>query len=212
MGAALVAALVALLAFGLLAGLVVSGKTRPIDQAVFLALQAARNPWLIRVASSLTILGQGGIIVAVALLIALFGHWRCGRVALTLIVVTGGADLLNTILKVIFLRPRPLPYLPLIPAQVYAFPSGHAMVSTAFYLFLAYLAWPSYRGWPRRVWVAGLILLIPVIDLTRLYLGVHYLTDVIGGALAGFLWTDLVLIGERLLRRTAGTDIDEAGR
>jgi hypothetical protein len=80
-----------------------------------------------------------------------------------------------------------------IPAQAFSFPSGHAMVSMAFYCFLAYVSWRVLRGWQRAAWAAGLLLLVLLVGLSRLYLGVHYLTDVAAGYLAGFIWADAVI-------------------
>ncbi len=112
-----------------------------------------------------------------------------------------GAQLLNNVLKDLFQRTRPAPVAGLIPAQAFSFPSGHAMVAAAFYLFLAYLGWRLLRGWRQVAFTGTLLALILAIGLARLYLGVHYLTDVVAGYLAGFLWTDAVIIGGHLLGR-----------
>jgi undecaprenyl-diphosphatase len=95
-----------------------------------------------------------------------------------------------------------------IQVSGFSFPSGHAMVSAAFYLFLAYLAWRYLRGPARAICIGALILLVGLIGLTRMYLGVHYLTDVVAGYLAGFFWTDGVVLAERWLeaRRSAVSD------
>jgi hypothetical protein len=110
--------------------------------------------------------------------------------------------LLNNVLKDLFHRTRPAPVEWLaVPAQAWSFPSGHAMVSAAFYLFLAYLGWRIMRGRVRVLWTVGLLVLVLAIGLSRLYLGVHYLTDVVAGYIAGFLWTDTVIVSEVLLAR-----------
>ena len=97
-------------------------------------------------------------------------------------------------------RTRPTPVGGLIDAQQYSFPSGHAMVSAAFYLYVAYLCWRLMRGrWRRALVVTGLVLLVLLIGLARLYLEAHYLSDVIAGYLAGALWTDAVILGGRVL-------------
>jgi undecaprenyl-diphosphatase len=75
------------------------------------------------------------------------------------------------------------------------------MVAAAFYGYLAYLAWNLLRGWQRWLAVSGLLVLVFLIGLSRLYLGVHYLTDVVAGYIAGFLWVDAVIIGGHLLSR-----------
>ena len=94
----------------------------------------------------------------------------------------------------------------LITAQQFSFPSGHAMVSVAFYFYLAYLAWGYVHGLWRAALVGGLILLVLLIGLSRLYLEVHYLSDVVAGYLAGFLWTDALILARQALtsRRRVG--------
>jgi undecaprenyl-diphosphatase len=114
-------------------------------------------------------------------------------------------------LKALFQRGRPEPLAGFIAAQQFSFPSGHAMVAAAFYSYLAYLSWGLVHSWWRAVLVAGLIALVLLIGLARLYLEVHYLSDVIAGYLAGWLWTDAVILGGRVLtlrsqRQTSATN------
>ena len=101
-----------------------------------------------------------------------------------------GAELLNVILKLSFHRARP--EVAFVHLETYSFPSGHAMVSTAVYGALAYLAWPrvrTRRG--RAVLVSGTIVFVGLICFSRLYLGVHYLSDVLAGAAGGVFWLAL---------------------
>lgn len=96
--------------------------------------------------------------------------------------------ILNTILKLIIARPRP-GVLRLVMEDGYSFPSGHAMVSFGVYGFLIYLTYKNIRNkkikYPLMVFLALLILLI---GISRIYLGVHYATDIIGGFLIGFIY------------------------
>ncbi|WP_426490738.1 phosphatase PAP2 family protein [Hymenobacter sp. 102] len=102
-------------------------------------------------------------------------------------VVALGSITLNLVLKQLYNRPRPL--LPLTSASGLSFPSGHAMISASFYGLLIYLVWTNVR---RPVWrygvVVALSLLILLIGLTRVYLRVHYATDVLAGFTAGLGW------------------------
>jgi membrane-associated phospholipid phosphatase len=91
----------------------------------------------------------------------------------------------------------------LIAAQQFSFPSGHAMVAAAFYLYLASLTRHLIRGWWRAILITAAVLLVLLIGLARIYLGAHYATDVMAGYLAGLLWTDAVIVGSRVVRPRA---------
>ncbi|WP_019947990.1 phosphatase PAP2 family protein [Hymenobacter aerophilus] len=103
-------------------------------------------------------------------------------------VVALGSITLNLLLKQIYHRPRPL--LPLTSASGLSFPSGHAMISASFYGLLIYFAWSRLRHHPvlRYATVSALAALIVLIGLTRVYLRVHYATDVLAGITAGLAW------------------------
>ncbi|MFD2785267.1 phosphatase PAP2 family protein [Hymenobacter rubripertinctus] len=113
-------------------------------------------------------------------------------------VVALGSITLNLLLKQIYQRPRPL--LPLTSASGLSFPSGHAMISASFYGLLIYFAWSRLRRYPvaRYAVVTVLAGLIVLIGLTRVYLRVHYATDVLAGIMAGLAW---LLIAIPLLRQ-----------
>ena len=195
------AGLMALYGFAHLADEVMEQETQHVDELVLHTVRQVSSPPLDAIAYFLSFVGAE--LVAVLLVTLLVAFARRGRwgAAVGLLVTTLGAQLLNDVLKDLFQRTRPASVDWLIPAQAWSFPSGHAMVSAAFYLFIAYLGWRVLRGRPRLVCTVGLLLLILGIGLSRLYLGVHYLTDVVAGYAAGFLWTDAVIIGGHLLGR-----------
>jgi undecaprenyl-diphosphatase len=196
------AGLLALYWFALLAEEVMERDTALLDDAVLAALRQFQSPVADAAAHVISFLGSEMVAILLVLglvLLGLRGRWGA---AVGLLLVTVGAQLLNNVLKELFQRTRPAPVEWLaVPAQVWSFPSGHAMVAAAFYLFLAYLSWRVLRGGVRWVWTGGLLLLVLAIGLSRLYLGVHYVTDVVAGYLAGFLWTDAVIVGGHLLER-----------
>ena len=188
--------------FALVAILVVLGSVAEgvRAQEVF-TLDMVATPWLHALASpaldavmqAATFLGSN-LVIPPLFALAVLGLWRASRrrEALFVVIASGGSLALNETMKLFFQRPRPQ----LTWAQVqtdYSFPSGHTMNSLVFYVGLAIVAW-SVLG--RR---AGIIALIAAIALTlligvsRIYLGYHYLTDVVGGLLAGTGW--LLVVG-----------------
>jgi undecaprenyl-diphosphatase len=182
---------------GLAACLVVLGTIADgvRDQEVF-ALDAVATPFLHALASpALDALMNGAtfagsnlwipplFVIAVAVLLRL----RRFGAALFLAVSSGGSLLLNELMKLFFQRPRPqLPWAHVLPD--YSFPSGHTMNSVAFYLALAVIVW-SIRGRGAGLVATALAMgLAVLIGISRIYLGFHYFTDVIGGLLAGVSW------------------------
>jgi membrane-associated phospholipid phosphatase len=197
--AGFVAAVVLLYAFAWLAYQVLDQETQTLDLSALHFLQRLASPDLTLAARLLSLMGSEAVVVLGVVLLAMFGWQQRWGAAFVLILVTGGAQVLNDVLKELFHRTRPEPVTGLIHAQNFSFPSGHAMVSAAFYFYLAYLSWRFVHGWWRGALVGSLILLVLLIGLSRLYLEAHYLSDVIAGYLAGFLWTDAVTLGSRLL-------------
>jgi PAP2 superfamily protein len=135
----------------------------------------------------------------VAVAFAVRGRWRDGVV---LFVVAGGGAALNAIMKAAFERPRPELW-PRLPDQGFSFPSGHAMETTIVFGYFAYLI---AREAPRRAGAAYLSAAVGIvlIALSRLYLGVHWPSDVIGGIAMGYLWVwACVVLVPVLTRRRA---------
>ena len=119
--------------------------------------------------------------------------------ALTMI----GAGLLNITLKLAFKRPRPVPFFNLSPPETYSFPSGHSLTSAVFFGALAAIL--TARIESRRVrlgvWIVSTTMFL-LIGLSRIYLGVHYTTDVIAGFVAALIWILVVRFVEMgLVRR-----------
>lgn len=167
------------------------------DAAAFRLADAARAaaPGLTPVVVFFTWLGTQWVLVPGGLLLlAWFAfrrrhRWHSWRVP----VVALGAIGLNALLKLTYHRPRPL--LPhLVPAHGLSFPSGHAMVAMAFYGLLFWLLSRRLRrGWKRTLTRVGLALLILAIGGSRIYLHVHYASDVVAGFAAGLAWLLLAL-------------------
>lgn len=111
-----------------------------------------------------------------------------------------GAELLNLLLKALIHRPRP--EMILYFAHGYSFPSGHAMVSLVAYGFLTYLLCLQNRSWkPRTALIWGCGILVILIGFSRIYLGVHYFSDVIAGFAAGGVWLSTCITATELVRK-----------
>lgn len=140
-----------------------------------------------------------------ALLGALFMLWRRRWPLLLMVVLmVYGGMLLNTTLKHFFQRARPVMEEPLLSLATYSFPSGHALAATVLYGMLAIVALRTVRHkhW-RRVALVGAALIIALVAFSRIYLGVHYLSDVLAGITLGIAWLALCLILLEVLRRRA---------
>ena len=86
------------------------------------------------------------------------------------------------------------------------------MLATAVYLYLAYLVWQRLHGFARYAVAACAVLLILLVGVSRLYLEVHYATDVVGGFVAGFIWADTVIIGSRFLKSRRKRQLGSSSR
>ena len=186
----LVACLVVL---GLLAESIRDKELSALDTFASPFLHGLASPALDNIMQAATFLGSNLVIPPLFLLaeVVLVVALHRPREALFLGIASGGSLALNETMKLFFARPRPqLAWAPVLPD--YSFPSGHTMNSLAVYVALAVVLW-SVRG--RRVGLASLaaaITLTLVIGVSRIYLGYHYLTDVVGGLLAGTAWLLIV--------------------
>ncbi|HEX5417018.1 MAG TPA: phosphatase PAP2 family protein [Chloroflexota bacterium] len=196
-----VSALAALLVFVVTALLVTHHLTQSVDLKVLHAVLALNTALGLRVAHALSFLGQEGLIAGTVFLGLVFLTRRDWAALAVTIAVMGGGEVLDNLFKAFFARPRPSPVETLIPAQVYSFPSGHAVASAAFFLLLSYLGWQILVGRWRVILAITCGGLVIAICFSRLYLGVHFLSDVVGGAALGFAWSDSVILGQQLLAR-----------
>jgi undecaprenyl-diphosphatase len=200
----LLLAAAALLGFVALAGEVLEGDTHAFDRAMMLAL---RNPadlgdpigprWLEEVARDVTSLGGNAILIAVTLaVIGFLVLLRRSSAALLVAVSVGGGTALSSLLKLGFQRPRP----DLVPhaVEVYtaSFPSGHAMLSAVVYLTLGALLMRVQPLWRVKLYVLALAVLATLlVGMSRVYLGVHWPTDVLAGWCVGAGWALLCWLG-----------------
>ena len=199
-----IAVLGPLLVFGLLAEDVASRESFRFDAPLLLWLHAHSSPLFDSLMLALTWLG-GVRLLAFSVLVMGVLAWRKPRVgALFLLVSMVGTSLLNISMKVAFQRVRPNLWLSLTPEHDYGFPSGHSMLSCTFMLAMLVLVWQSDASstLKRNVTFLGLVFVAGV-GLSRLYLGVHYPSDVLAGWSLSFAWVALLQgIFARRLSRT----------
>lgn len=181
-------------AFIELADEVIEGDSRGFDRAVLLWINTHSPGWIDEPMRLVTALGYYWAVLPL-LAVAVISFYRRGwRLSAVLLVVsTGGSIVLTTVLKVVFKRARPELFDSGYEASFYSFPSGHATVAVGFYGMLTVILAYRLEGLARWAVVASGIAVVLLIGFSRLYLGVHYPTDIIAGYLAALLW--LVCVG-----------------
>jgi len=170
-----------------------SGAPAPLDDAIRTAIHSWTSGELTAIAIALSFAGSAFVWPAVAIFAAVI-FWRLGwrHAAIDLIIVMAGAVILENTLKYLFARTRPEAYFGAAPAS-YSFPSGHALYAACLYGALACLITSRTRGLllSAALW-AGALLLSGAIGFSRVYLGMHYPSDVAGGYLVAAFWIGLV--------------------
>jgi undecaprenyl-diphosphatase len=162
-----------------------------------------RSPGATTFFTIMTIIGGpvsvAAIVAVIGIILAIGRRWRW---LIYLLVTAGGGGLLNLELKRYFARARPDVAEMLRRANGYSFPSGHAMGSAVAFGALAYLAFRAIRSWPAKTAVmAFLYTLLAAIALSRVYLGVHWISDVLAGVTAGTVWVTTTTVAYETLRR-----------
>lgn len=160
-----------------------------VDHMVGAWLEAHGTEWGERIFLTVTQLGAPVLAASIVAAVLWFATHQRRRDAAALAIVSGGGMLLGSGLKLLFHRGRPETATEFITRQSWSFPSGHALNSIIGYGFLAMLVLQRVSGrWRRAGVIVAAALLIGLIGFSRLYLGVHYLSDVVGGFMAGAVW------------------------
>jgi undecaprenyl-diphosphatase len=194
---AALAIVLALLAFSKTAGEMMEGDLREFDDGVLRMMRSADDPsvpigpaWLVQVAIDVTALGGTGVLAIILLIVVgyLALEGRYDAIAL-IVVATAGGGFLSELLKWWFARKRPEIVPHLVNVGSASFPSGHSLLAVVTYLTLgAVLARFVPRRRSRTYCIVVSLLLALLIGLSRVYLGVHYPTDVLAGWSAGLAW------------------------
>ena len=170
-------------------------KKDGIDTTVFNFLSSHVSNRHTEIMEAITFLGNHNFLIPANLVLIIYflvirkHRWYSIKIP---VVAIGGVTMM-ALLKFVFSRPRPL--IPLLePARGFSFPSGHAMMSFSFYGVLIFMVYENVRNQYLK-WglIIALLLLIFLIGVSRVYLRVHYASDVIAGFAAGFIWVVLSL-------------------
>jgi undecaprenyl-diphosphatase len=178
--------------------------------AAWLNSLVAGHPAVVRVIKAVTWLGSSGVLWtltgAAAVVLAIRRRWR---LAIYLLVTGAGALMLDPVLKSLVGRLRPVVAHPIAHGTGDSFPSGHALGSIVCYgaLYLVFL--PAVRGTWRRAFTAVIAALIAAIGISRLLLGVHYLSDVLGAWALGITWLGLTAFAFELSRQATGEPVTD---
>ncbi len=182
-----------------------------IDGNIAMWLHARATPQVTDIMAAISLLGAPTALtmVAVAGSLLLLYPRRYAEAAMLTTVVLGG-NFLNFCLKHLIQRGRPVFDDPLFSLPTYSFPSGHAMASTVFYGLLAiYVSVNARQRYAASVAIGAAALMVALVSFSRIYLGLHYLSDVLGGVSEGITWLALSVIAWRHLRhREAAVGVD----
>jgi undecaprenyl-diphosphatase len=189
---------------------VAEGDTRRLDERMVRAFRTTSNPavaigpaWLASTMRDLTALGSNAVLLIFTASVAVFLAVRRQTHALTLLLLsTGGGFVLAQVLKTMFDRPRPdvVPHLAFATSS--SFPSGHSMFSAVVYLTLGALLSQMVEGRGQKAYVIAVACFLTfVVGVSRVYLGVHYPTDVLAGWAAGLAWAVLCWMLTSYLQR-----------
>jgi undecaprenyl-diphosphatase len=202
----------AVLLFAWLAQLASSGGIPGFDTAARAAVHAYAHPNLTLVMKAASALGSGWVLwpagAMIVTVLALAGRTKDGALFALAVV---GANLVDEAVKMLFHRTRPDPWFGYPLPSTYSFPSGHAFVSFCFFLCLAEIVirddWPMLRK--LTIWLVAVFCTF-TIGLSRVYLGVHYPTDVLAGYLGAIMWTTLIRAAHHLWQWQEGRSVNRS--
>jgi len=199
----LATAIVALIFFGWLADEALEGDAQHFDEVTRAAVHQFATPLLTAVMRGFSFVGSTiALSVGTIFVVVQFAMRKWGREARLFAITMIGAGLLNITLKLAFKRPRPVPFFNLSPPETYSFPSGHSLTSAVFFGALAAILTARIKSKRVQVsiWIVATAMFL-LIGLSRIYLGVHYTTDVIAGFAAALIWILVVRFVEMELAR-----------
>ncbi|ARJ38852.1 hypothetical protein SporoP8_08215 [Sporosarcina ureae] len=173
------------------------------DEPIIEFVQSAEAPGLTSIMKLFTTIGSTTSVTLLGILtlgVLLWKKYRAQAVLFTIVLI--GTGILNQVLKLIFKRARP-DFNRLIDIGGYSFPSGHTMMAFSLYTVLAYIIWRNLKTTGSRIAIVIVaIFMIVMIAVSRIYLGVHFPSDIVGGILASSVWLFAsIAMYQRFLRK-----------
>ena len=200
----IVASIGSLVFFAWITDQVLEGETRHFDEVTRAAVHQFATPTLTATMRGISFVGSSLFLTtaSVGMFIWMMSRgWK--RDAWLLGITMLGAAILNTTLKLTFHRPRPMPFFDLLPPESFSFPSGHSLASFCFFGALASILTARITNTKINLltWIVSALMVL-LIGLSRIYLGVHYTTDVLAGFAAAFIWIAVIRFVEmQIVRR-----------
>ncbi len=177
-----------------------------LDASILLATEKIRNPFLNGIMAGITWLGNWEVILALAIALGIF-FWKKKKYNYlsALFLAAAGGELIGKILKYIVARQRPEIISHLAEADGFSFPSGHAFMAACFYGFLIWIFSREIKNdLIKKSAIIFLLFLIFAIGFSRIYLGVHCPSDVLGGFVLGTVWVVVVIKGCKYICKECG--------
>ena len=180
-------------AYALIVIAIISGMSWGFDRSVIDAIQSWEAPWLTSIMIAFAFIGSTKVVMLITIAVTVLLIWRFGArsQAYFFFFAMIGTIIAFHPMKIFYKRDRP-DFHRLVEASGYSFPSGHAMMGFSLYTLLTYLLWRHVKSTVgRSVLVAFAIFMFGMISIGRVYLGVHYPSDVLGGVFASAFWITL---------------------
>ncbi|MDR7240564.1 phosphatase PAP2 family protein [Neobacillus drentensis] len=187
---AFIISLVCVVGFALTSLFISDHKIIDFDRNIIAAIQGLESPLLTKVMKFFTFIGSTPVVIVLIILLIIFLYKVLNHRLELILLISAiiGSAVLNQILKQIFHRIRPN-FHRLIDISGYSFPSGHAMNAFTVYVIISFLLWRHIPSkWGRSLLICISTVMILAIGISRIYLGVHYPSDIIGGYLASGFW------------------------
>lgn len=201
------AAILILIALFAVIALFARGEATAFDREILLAMRNAQGPtgpaWSLTVVRDITALGGHAVLIILVLVVSSYLLLLRDKITALFVVVSALSGIvINSALKLLFDRARPDIVTHLTEVATASFPSGHAALSAVVYLTLGALLAQTHRSFAFKVYFIGVAAaLVILVGLSRVYLGVHYPTDVLAGWCFGGAWALICLAGLRYLQR-----------